>query len=119
MAPEPDRNNDKLPGTFKKFVARFPELAQAHEQAGIAAKKLGPLDEKTCELIKVGICVGAGLESALRSHVRRAAGHGATRREIEQAIMLAMTTCGFPRAVAAWHWANIQFDRDAAEKENP
>lgn len=116
MANDPGQRDSKLPGTFKQFVARFPELAEAHEKAGMAAKKLGPLDEKTCELIKIGICVGGGLESALRSHVRRATQHGATREEIEQAIMLAMTTCGFPQTVAAWNWASIQFDRDADEQ---
>lgn len=117
--PESDfQPGGKLPGTFKQFAARFPQLVAAHEQTGAAAKRLGPLDEKTCELIKIGICVGGGLESALRSHVRRATQHGATRQEIEQAIMQAMTTCGFPRTVAAWRWANIQFDRDASEKES-
>ena len=111
------QSDSKLPGAYKQFVARFPELAEAHERAGMAAKKLGPLDEKTCELVKVGICVGAGLESALRSHVRRAMQHGATEQEVEQAIMQAMTTCGFPRTVAAWTWAQVQFDRDRSEAD--
>jgi 4-carboxymuconolactone decarboxylase len=62
----------------------------------------GPLDAKTLALIKIGICVGAGLESALRSHVRRAMQHGATPAEVEQAILLGMNTVGFPRTVAAW-----------------
>jgi len=114
--PQQDKKDSKLPGAYKQFVARFPELAAAHERAGMAAKKLGPLDEITCELVKVGICLGAGLESALRSHVRRAMQHGATEPEIEQAIMQAMTTCGFPRTVAAWTWAQVQFDRDRAEQ---
>lgn len=106
----------KLPGTYKQFVQRFPELAEAHQRAGTAAKKLGPLDEKTCELIKVGICVGAGLESAMRSHVRRAMQHGATEIEIEQAIMQGFTTCGFPQTVAAWSWARVQFERERGER---
>ena len=61
--------------------------------------------------ISIGICVGAGLESALRSHVRRAIQHGATVEEIEQAILLAMNTVGFPKTVAAWSWAHIQIER--------
>ena len=47
---------------------------------------VGPLDAKAKALVKIGICVGAGLESALRSHVRRAGEAGASREEIEQAI---------------------------------
>lgn len=105
----------ELPGTFKRFSQKFPELAVTHQQTAEHVNKLGPLDARTCELVKIGICVGAGLESALRSHVRRAAQHGATETEIEQAIMLAMTTCGFPRTVAAWSWAQTQFERDRAE----
>ena len=75
----------------------------------------GPLDRKSCELIKVGICIGAGLESALRSHVRRAIEQGATEAEIEQTILLAMNTCGFPRTVAAWQWAWQQIERDTGK----
>jgi 4-carboxymuconolactone decarboxylase len=41
---------------------------------------------------------------------------GATEQEIEQAILLGMNTCGFPRTVAAWQWAQVQFARDQAEK---
>src|SRR5690554_2407149 len=102
----------KLPGTFKAFVTRFPELGRCHEQIGKAADAAGPLDAKTCALIKIGMSVGAGLESATRSHVRRALQHGATQQEIEQAIVLAYNTLGFPRTVMAWQWAQIQFERE-------
>ncbi len=101
----------KVPVTFKTFVAKFPELGAAHERVARAAERAGPLDAKTLALIKVGICIGAGLESALRSHVRRAMQHGATTEEVEQAILLAMNTVGFPRTVAAWAWAQEQFAR--------
>lgn len=105
-----------VPGTYAAFVARFPELGGAHEAIARAAEAAGPLDARTLALIKIGICVGAGLESALRSHVRRAMEHGATRQDIEQAILQAMNTVGFPRTVAAWSWACEQFDRP---KESP
>jgi 4-carboxymuconolactone decarboxylase len=101
----------KLPGTYKAFIAKYPELGQAHETVAKTVDAVGPLDARTCALIKIGICAGAGLESALRSHVRRAMQHGATVEEIEQAVLLAMNTCGFPRAVAAWAWAHQQIDR--------
>jgi alkylhydroperoxidase/carboxymuconolactone decarboxylase family protein YurZ len=106
----------KLPGTFKAFVARFPELGRAHQEIGRAAEAAGPLSPKVCALIKIGICVGAGLESALRSHTRRAMEAGASEAEVEQAIVLGMNTVGFPRTVAAWSWAQVQFARDRGEK---
>ena len=119
MSASPNEDKSKLPGTFKAFAQRFPDLAAAHEQAGKSASAAGPLDAKSCELVKIGICVGAGLESALRSHVRRATEHGATEGEIEQAIVQGMTTIGFPRTVAAWSWAHVQFERDRADKTEP
>ena len=105
----------KLPNTYKQFVSKFPKLAESHETVAQEVEQAGPLDAKTLALIKIGICVGGNLESALRSHVRRATQAGATEQEIEQAILLGMNTCGFPRTVAAWSWAQVQFERDRAE----
>lgn len=109
-----EKTNDakqKLPQTFKDFVAKYPELGQAHEQVAESVASAGGLDAKSCALIKIGICVGANLESALRSHVRRAMQHGASKEDIEQAILLGMNTVGFPTTVAAWTWAHQQFER--------
>ena len=94
-----------IPETFKTFIENYPALGDAHEQIAKVVDQAGPLDRKCCELIKIGLSVGAGLETATRSHVRRAIEHGANHETIEQAILLAMTTCGFPRTVAAWKWA--------------
>ena len=100
-----------LPGRYQEFIAKYPQLGQAHESVAKVADAAGPLPAKTLSLIKIGICIGAGLESALRSHVRRAMQHGAGPEEIEQAILLGMNTVGFPRTVAAWSWAQEQFAR--------
>ena len=100
------------PRSYQQFVAKYPALGDAHEQIAKTVDDAGPLERKTCELIKVGICIGAGLESAMRSHVRRAIEHGATESEVEQAVLLAMNTVGFPRTVAGWTWAHQQFERD-------
>ena len=102
---------ERVPGTYHDFVTRYPALGRAHEGVAKAVDGAGPLDAETLALIKIGICIGAGLESALRSHVRRAMKHGAKPAEIEQAILLGMNTVGFPRTVAAWSWAQEQFKR--------
>jgi 4-carboxymuconolactone decarboxylase len=113
---KPAKGKGKLPGTYVAFVEKFPALGKAHADIADAAYNAGPLDRKTCELVKAGICMGAGLESAFRSHVRRAMEHGATVTEIEQAVLLAMNTVGFPRMVMCWNWAKVQFERDREEK---
>jgi alkylhydroperoxidase/carboxymuconolactone decarboxylase family protein YurZ len=102
---------DEVPRTYAAFADRFPELAAAHAAIGKAGDD-GPLDRKTVELIKLGACVGAGLESATKSHARRAVQHGATEAEVEQAVMLAMNPVGFPRAVMAWQWVREQLDEE-------
>ena len=94
-----------LPETFQRFTKRFPEMADSHETIARLVDKKGPLDRKTCELVKLGISIGAGLMTATQSHSRRARQEGASIAEIEQAILLTMNTCGFPRTVAAWQWA--------------
>lgn len=104
-------SDKKLPGTYLRFIERFPDLGEAHERIAEVVQDCGPLDDKTCSLVKIGIALGAGLESAVRSHVRRAMEAGATEEQVEQALMLGMNTVGFPRTVAAWSWAQVQFDR--------
>ncbi len=97
-----------VPRTYQRFTDRFPDIAASHVAQGKAGDAAGPLDRKVVELVKLGVCVGAGLESAAKSHVRRALEHGATRDEVEQAVALAVNPVGFPRAVMAWQWATEQ-----------
>lgn len=106
-----DPQPQQLPAVFKQFVAKYPGLGEAHEQIAKAVEAAGPLDRKTLELIKIGISIGAGLETATRSHVRRALQHGATETEIEQAVLLAYNTIGWPKTVAAWTWARQQIEK--------
>lgn len=105
------KNKKSLPAPYKSFISKFPALGDAHEQIAKTVDGCGPLDPRMCALIKIGICTGGGLESALRSHVRRAISAGAAAQEIEQAILLGMNTVGFPRTVAAWTWAQEQMAR--------
>jgi alkylhydroperoxidase/carboxymuconolactone decarboxylase family protein YurZ len=111
MAVTKRRKRIDLPETFQRFTKRFPRIADAHEAIARLVDEQGPLDRKTCELIKLGISIGAGLMTATQSHARRAKQEGARPAEIEQAILLTMNTCGFPRTVAAWQWAQDALKR--------
>ena len=106
-----DPQPEKLPGVYKQFTAKFPVLGEAHQKIGQAVESAGPLDRKTLQLIKIGISIGAGLETATRSHVRQAMQHGATEAGIEQAVLLAYNTIGWPKMIAAWTWARQQIER--------
>jgi len=94
----------KLPKAFETFRKRYRSVYKAYEALGGAAHEAGPLDQKTRELVKLGMAVGGRLEGAVRSHAHRALEVGATPEEIEHVVLLAITTSGFPTAVAAFTW---------------
>lgn len=96
----------KLPSAYRRFAEEQPRLVQAYEQLSAACLKEGPLDRQTAELVKIGIAVGARLEGAVHSHVRRALDAGATPDQIRHAIRLALTTIGFPSMMATLSWAS-------------
>ena len=94
----------KLPRAFQTFQRRYSKVFKAYEVLGGVAHDVGPLDPKTRELVKLGMAIGGRLEGAVRSHARRAVEAGATPKEIEHVVLLAVTTSGFPTAVAAFTW---------------
>ncbi|WP_047865544.1 carboxymuconolactone decarboxylase family protein [Rubrobacter aplysinae] len=96
---------DYLPEVFQQFKRRFPGVKESFDALGAAEHEAGPLDEKQRRLVKLGIAVGAESEGAVRSHVRKLLGIGATQEEILHAIVLALTTIGFPATNAALSWA--------------
>ncbi len=95
----------ELPGAYRKFVREYREIGEACDRLGEALGRWGPLEAKVRELVKLGIAVGAGLEGAVHSHTRRALEAGASPEEIRHAILLALTTVGFPSMMAALTWA--------------
>jgi 4-carboxymuconolactone decarboxylase len=95
----------KIPETHRRFQQAYPEVAKAYEQLGRATQEWGPLDKKTRELVKLGVAVGNRHEGAVHSHTRRALDAGATPEEVRHAIVLSLTTIGFPNMIAALTWA--------------
>lgn len=102
-----------LPKTFRDFVKLHPAIWEAHERLAKACGDSGPLDRKTRELIKIGISVGAGLETATKRHAIMALENGAKKEEIYQAVLMAMTTCGHPTAMAGLQWVNVALQRSS------
>ena len=96
----------KLPSAYRQFATEQPKLIGAYEAVSEACLTEGPLSRKSAELVKIGIAVGARLEGAVHSHVKRAREAGATPDEIRHAVRLALTTIGFPTMMAALSWTN-------------
>lgn len=84
----------------------FPRVWEAYQGLGKATAEAGLLDPRTRRLIKLALSVGANSEGAVHSHVRQALEEGLTKEELQQVALLAITTLGFPAAMAAMSWIN-------------
>lgn len=102
---------EKLPKPYLEFRERFPELAEAYDKLGEAAHGSGPLDDKTRQLVKLALAVGAGNEGAVHSHTRRALQAGATQDELFHVLALAVTSIGFPPTVKAYTWVTDELTK--------
>jgi 4-carboxymuconolactone decarboxylase len=102
--------NEYLPKPFVKFAKHHPEIAQAWSRLGEACHEAGPLDAKTRHLVKLGMAVALQSEGGVKTHTRRSLDAGADEAEVRQAVLLALTTCGFPTMIAAMSWVSEVLD---------
>ena len=96
----------KLPGRYVQFQQSHPKVFEAYDQLGKAAAAEGPLDKKQVALVKLALAAGARMEGAVHSHCRRALEAGLTPDEIRHAIVLSVTTLGFPSMMACLSWVD-------------
>jgi len=94
----------KIPGFYTRFIETYPDVGEAYKGLSRACKEAGPLDERTAELVKLGISIGAGMSGATHSHTRKAIEAGATADEIIHAVLMATTTIGFPNMMRGLAW---------------
>jgi alkylhydroperoxidase/carboxymuconolactone decarboxylase family protein YurZ len=90
----------KVPSFYAAFRERHPDVVKAYEALGDAARAAGPLPPAQAELVKLALAAGARLEGGVHSHVRRALEAGATPDQCRHVALLAITTLGFPSAMA-------------------
>jgi alkylhydroperoxidase/carboxymuconolactone decarboxylase family protein YurZ len=88
------------PTFYSEFRAAHPTVASAYEALGQATRDAGPLPPAQAEIVKLALAAGARLEGAVHSHARRALEAGAHPEELRHVPMLAITTLGFPAAMA-------------------
>jgi 4-carboxymuconolactone decarboxylase len=86
------------------FRERYPDVADALDGLGRTTDEGSALDERTTRLVTLGIAVGGLAEGAVRSNVRKALAAGVSGAEIRSVALHAITTRGFPAAIAASQW---------------
>ncbi len=94
-----------LPKSVQRFSKRYARVWRTFQQFGEECHRCGPLGERVRRLVKIGIAAAAQSEGAVHSAVRHALTAGVSADEIRHAILLSITTIGFPRAMAALTWA--------------
>ena len=97
---------DYLPEVYQVFQRQFPDISRAYAELAVSCNEKGPLDEKTRELVKLGIAIGLSSEGAVRSHARRALAAGVSAAAIRHAVLLSLTTAGFPAMIVATKWVD-------------
>ncbi len=105
----------KVPARFQKFTKIFPKIATAYENLASECRRSGPLSERDQALVKLGIAAGSQTEGSVHSQVRKALDLGLQPEEIRHAILLALTSMGFPKMMAALTWAEDILNEEASE----
>ena len=93
-----------LPEIYQHFSDEWSEVFESYKKLGITTRAAGPLDEKTQNLVKLGIAVGVNSKGAVMSSTRKALASGAVADEIIHTVLLGLTTTGFPNMSAALGW---------------
>jgi 4-carboxymuconolactone decarboxylase len=99
-------NSKNIPAHYESLKKRFPKTIEAVENLGSVARNEGPLEKKIGHLIQLAAAAVAQSEGAVHSHTRRALEDGATKDEIYHALLILITTVGFPKVAAAISWAD-------------
>ncbi|HXX33732.1 MAG TPA: carboxymuconolactone decarboxylase family protein [Thermodesulfobacteriota bacterium] len=102
---------DFLPFSYKRLAKEFPEVEKEFARLAMKCHASGPLNEKARRLIKLGIAIGSESEGAIKSHARRALAIGITQDETRHAVLLGLTTIGFPKMIAALNWVHEAFEK--------
>lgn len=102
-----------LPDVYVDFSQRYPEVAQAQGELARVIRESSPWDERTNRLLKLAMAIGAEAQGAVRSNVRKALEHGASPDEVRHLALMAITTCGFPTAIAGLRWVSEVLEGEA------
>ena len=100
----------KIAKHYEMVKEYHPDYLEAVENLGEVAKKAGPIDAKTAQLIQLAASVAIKSEGAVHSHTKRALEAGASKAEIRHSLLILTNTLGFPGVMAGLSWVNDILD---------
>jgi 4-carboxymuconolactone decarboxylase len=106
-------SKQKIPSKhYHKLSELFPDAISALENLGSTIRRVGPIDEKTIDLIQLAAAAAIQSEGSVHSHTRRALQAGVTKEEIYHSLILLVSILGFPRVSAAISWSQDVMDKE-------
>ncbi|MFA9460238.1 carboxymuconolactone decarboxylase family protein [Thiohalorhabdus sp. Cl-TMA] len=94
----------EFPPHYRHIKKEFPGYLEALEDLGKTTRGVGPLEERTTNLVQLAAAATLCSQGAVHSHTRRALEAGATPQEVRHTIVLLTSTIGFPLTSAALSW---------------
>jgi 4-carboxymuconolactone decarboxylase len=97
------------PEYFEDLESKYPVVANAFDRLAESSAVAGPLDAKNQKFLKLGVAIGLGSEGDVQNLTIQALQEGITPDEIRHAVLLSVTTAGFPAMIAAMRWVEDIF----------
>jgi AhpD family alkylhydroperoxidase len=90
----------RISGNLRKLSSDIPETMQAFSALAQAANRDGAFDKKTKELIALALGIAAHCDGCIGFHAEALVKLGATRREVEETLGMAVYLAPGSRALA-------------------
>ena len=103
--------SDYLPNIYQRFRGEYANVMEAFDKFAETTHAAGPLTDRERRLANLGIAIGCSSEGGVRSHARKALGEGLSPEAIRHVAVLAISTAGYPAAIAGYKWINQVLDR--------
>jgi alkylhydroperoxidase/carboxymuconolactone decarboxylase family protein YurZ len=99
----------------KALKKRYPKVAACFDDLGKFTAEAGPLDRKMQLMVKLGAAIDLGSEGDTQNLAGQALQEGLTAEELRQAVLLTVTTAGFPKMIVAMQWVEEIIEQKTAK----
>ena len=106
--------DEYLREVYPEFTQRYPEVAEAQGTLARVVDDATPFRRANHAPLKLALATGAEAGGAVSSNVRTSLAQGVPENELRAVTLLAITTCGFPTAIAGLRWVDEVLAREAA-----
>ena len=99
------------PEYFKELKSKYPVVADAFDRLAESCAVAGPLDARSQRFVKLGAAIALGSEGDVQNLTIQALQEGITSDEIRHAVLLTVSTAGFPAMIVAMQWVEVVLEK--------